>query len=432
MSHPAVGASNITEQGVFNWRNVIGSMLGWGLDAYDFVAYSFVAPIIKGLFFGQLGNLGSMLATLAVFSISLVVRPLGGVFFGNISDKIGRRYVLYITMLGAGLSSFLMGFLPTYAQAGLAAIILLLILRFAVGFFLGGEYSSSGIMSVESVTKWRGLASGIMQAGFDIGIFGVTFTYTIVATYLPQSAMATIGWRIVFWSGIVTTIVAFIFRRRFLTESPEWEKTEKVESPYKSLFRNYWLPMLTILLATMGFLYEYYVMLELSPFILQNVLNYPDKLAGLILTVLSASDAVGSVFGGVLVDWLRSSKNALLVASISILVLIYPTMYGVLIVGNGWLVLLWDFLAVLPVGVMQVYIRDLLPANVRSTGAGLGYNGGTWLAAWAAIIATLMASASTKPQPWLPSITINTLIGVVLMIASFVLATKVTKSLTSK
>lgn len=403
-------------------------MLGWGMDAYDFVAYDFVAPVIKDLFFGQLGSLGSMLATLAVFSLSLVVRPLGGVFFGNLSDKIGRRYVLYVTMLGAGISSFLMGFLPTYAQAGLTAIILLLLLRFAVGFFLGGEYSSSGIMSVESVTKWRGLASGIMQAGFDIGIFGVTFTYTIVATYLPSSAMSTIGWRIVFWSGIVTTILAFIFRRRFLTESPEWEKAEKVKSPYKVLFKNYWLPMLTILLATMGFLYEYYVMLELSPFILQSVLSYSAALSGLILTVLSASDAAGSVFGGVLVDLLRSSRRALLVTSLIILVLIYPTMYGVLINGNGWLVLLWDFLAVLPVGVMQVYIRDLLPVNVRSTGAGLGYNGGTWLAAWAALIATLMASASTKPQPWLSSITINTLIGAVLMIISFILAAKAIKS----
>ncbi len=419
-----MGSEYDSMQVMFNWRNVIGSMLGWGLDAYDFVAYSFVGPIIKDVFFSQLGNLGSMLATLAVFGLSLVVRPLGGVFFGNLADKIGRRYVLYVTMLGAGISSFLMGFLPTYAQAGLLAIILLLILRFAVGFFLGGEYSSSGIMSVESVTKWRGLASGIMQAGFDIGIFGVTFTYTIVATYLPGNAMETIGWRIVFWSGIVTTIIAFIFRRRFLTESPEWEKAEKIKSPYKVLFKNYWLPMLTILLATMGFLYGYYVMLELSPFILQTVLNYPDALAGLILTVLSASDALGSVFGGVLVDLLRSSRKALLTTSLIILVLIYPTMYGILINGNGWLVLLWDFLVVLPVGVMQVYIRDLLPTNVRSTGAGLGYNGGSWLAAWAALIATLMASASTKPEPWLPSITINTLIGVVLMIASFALAAK--------
>ncbi|WP_367173635.1 MFS transporter, partial [Caldivirga sp.] len=97
---------------VSSWRNVVGSMLGWGMDAYDFVAYAFVAPIIAPLFFGQLGRLGSMLATLAAFSVSLAVRPLGGVFFGNLADRVGRRYVLYVTMLGAGLSSFLMGFLP--------------------------------------------------------------------------------------------------------------------------------------------------------------------------------------------------------------------------------------------------------------------------------------------------------------------------------
>ncbi|MGC8607466.1 MAG: MFS transporter [Vulcanisaeta sp.] len=394
-------------------------MLGWGMDAYDFVAYAFVAPIIAPLFFGQLGHLGSILATLATFSVSLAVRPLGGVFFGNLADKLGRRGVLYITMLGAGLSSFLMGFLPTYAQAGILAIILLVILRFVVGFFLGGEYSSSGVMAVESVAKRRGLASGIMQAGFDLGIFGVTFTYTLVATYLPQSALSTIGWRIVFWSGIVTTIIGWLFRRRFLTESFEWKKAEKVSAPYRVLFTRYWLPVIMILLATMGFLYEYYVMLELSPFVLQTVLNYPAALAGLILTVLSASDAVGSVFGGVLVDWLRSSRNALLVTALIILALIYPTMYGVLMAGNGWLVLLWDFIAVLPVGVMQVYIRDLLPPSVRSTGAGLAYNGGTWLAAWAAIITTTMAGASTEVMPWLNAIVINTVVGGVLIVLSY-------------
>ena len=405
-----------------NWRNVVGSMLGWGLDAYDFVAYAFVAPIIAQVFFSQLGRLGSMIATLAAFSVSLAVRPLGGVFFGNLADKIGRRYVLYITMLGAGLSSFLMGFLPTYAQAGLIAVALLVLLRFAVGFFLGGEYSSSGVMAVESVVKYRGLASGIMQAGFDLGIFGVTFTYTLVATYLPESAMYTIGWRIVFWSGIVTTVIGWLFRRRFLSEAPEWEVAEKVGSPYKVLFTRYWLPVITILLATMGFLYEYYVMLELSPFILQDVLNYTPALAGLILTVLSASDAVGSIFGGVLVDLFRSSSRALLTTALIIIALIYPTMYAILILGNGWLVLLWDFIAVLPVGVMQVYIRDLLPPNVRATGAGLGYNGGTWLAAWAAIITTLMAGASKEPGPWLMAIPINMAWSSALMIISSIIA----------
>ena len=392
------------------------------MDAYDFVAYAFVAPIIAQVFFSQLGRLGSMIATLAAFSVSLAVRPLGGVFFGNLADKIGRRYVLYITMLGAGLSSFLMGFLPTYAQAGLIAVALLVLLRFAVGFFLGGEYSSSGVMAVESVVKYRGLASGIMQAGFDLGIFGVTFTYTLVATYLPESAMYTIGWRIVFWSGIVTTVIGWLFRRRFLSEALEWEVAEKVGSPYKVLFTRYWLPVITILLATMGFLYEYYVMLELSPFILQNVLNYTPALAGLILTVLSASDAVGSVFGGVLVDLFRSSSRALLTTALIIIALIYPTMYAILILGNGWLVLLWDFIAVLPVGVMQVYIRDLLPPNVRATGAGLGYNGGTWLAAWAAIITTLMAGASKEPGPWLMAIPINMAWSSALMIISSIIA----------
>ncbi|GAB6943414.1 hypothetical protein JCM14467A_01960 [Vulcanisaeta sp. JCM 14467] len=200
-----------------------------------------------------------------------------------------------------------------------------------------------------------------------------------------------------------------------------------MRSPYEVLFTRYWLPVITILLATMGFLYEYYVMLELSPFILQNILNYTPALAGLILTVLSASDAVGSVFGGVLVDLFRSSSRALLTTALIIIALIYPTMYAILMLGNGWLVLLWDFIAVLPVGVMQVYIRDLLPPNVRATGAGLAYNGGTWLAAWAAIITTLMAGASKEPGPWLMAIPVNMAWSSALMIISSIIALYIMK-----
>jgi MHS family proline/betaine transporter-like MFS transporter len=131
-------------------------------------------------------------STLLVFSISLVIRPLGGALFGRIADKYGRRFVLYTTMIGAGLSTFLMGFLPTYEQAGVLGPAGLVILRIAIGLFLGGEYSASGILAVESVVKRKGLAGGIMQAGFSLGELATFGIYALVATLLTKDQLYSI------------------------------------------------------------------------------------------------------------------------------------------------------------------------------------------------------------------------------------------------
>lgn len=375
------------------------------------------------MFFRPLGPLYGLLSTVLIFSISLVVRPLGGLLFGRLGDKYGRRFVLYVCMIGAGITSFLMGFLPTYDQAGIWGPILLAVLRLAMGLFIGGEYASSGILAVESVTRRKGLAGGIMQLGFSLGELMAFGVFTIVALSLTSEQLYSIGWRIVFWTGIVTTIVGLILRTRLLRESPEWEVEErKSRAPVKELFsRSVRTPFIVLLIATMGWFYAYYTLLQLASALLINVLKIEPAFAGIVLTSMAAVDALGSVLGGALVD-LVGSRRALMIWSLTKIVAAYPVIY-LLLSGNPWMVLLWDFIVVGPVGMFQVYIYDLIPLRVRATAAGLGYNGGLWLGAWAAPIATLLSPSIS----WLNALAINTVIGGIMVFSSAILSTRIAK-----
>jgi MFS family permease len=399
------------------WGNVAASAAGWGLDSYDWISYTALTPILSDVFFKPLGPFYGILATLVVFSISLVVRPLGGLIFGRLADLYGRRVSLYTAMIGAGASTFLMGLLPTYDQAGVLAPAGLLILRISVGLFLGGEYSASGIMAVESVSKWRGAAGGLMQAGFSLGELAAFGVYTLVALSLPRDQLYTIGWRIVFLSGIVTTIAGLVLRTRLLKESPEWEVYRGSRAPVRELFSGANLaPFSIILIGTMGWFYAYYTVLQLAPVILNRVLKLDPAFAGIVLTSMAAVDALGSFLGGLLSD-LVGSWRALMIWSLLKIVAAYPVLY-ILLSGNPWATLAWDFIVVGPVGVFQVYIYDLMSVRVRATAAGLGYNGGLWLGAWAAPIATLLSPS----LGWLFSLTLNTVLGGALVLVSSLMA----------
>jgi MFS family permease len=406
------------------WGNVVASAAGWGLDSYDWISYIAVSTILADVFFKPLGPFYGLLSTLLVFSISLVIRPLGGALFGRIADKYGRKFVLYTTMIGAGLSTFLMGFLPTYEQAGVLGPAGLVILRIAIGLFLGGEYSASGILAVESVVRRKGLAGGIMQAGFSLGELAAFGVYALVATLLTKDQLYSIGWRIVFWSGIITTLIGLILRTRLLRESPEWDAAKPMaRAPVRELFAGDVRRFFTIvLIATMGWFYSYYTLLQLAPVVLNRVLNIDPATSGLILTAMAVVDAMGSLTGGALVDYV-GSRRALMIWSIMMILGSYPVIYT-LLSGNPWMILMWDFIVVGPVGMFQVYIYDLIPLRVRATAAGLGYNGGLWLGAWAAPIATILSPSIS----WLYALLINTLIGGMLIISSSLLASRIARA----
>ena len=176
---------------------ITGSWLGWTLDGYDLVLMLFVISSINQLFFPSNDPSLSLLATFATYVVTLIMRPFGGAFFGNFGDKHGRKKAMIITITGFSLITFLTGLLPTWQSVGLLAPILLIIIRFAQGFFAGGEWGSGTVISMESSPKpMRGLLSGFVQSGITVSFLLASISFQLTQFAFPDDKFIEVGWRV--------------------------------------------------------------------------------------------------------------------------------------------------------------------------------------------------------------------------------------------
>jgi MFS family permease len=188
---------------------VAASLLGTTVEWYDFFLYATAASLVfNQLFFpDQSSFVGTMLA-FATFAVGFVVRPIGGVVFGHIGDRIGRKKTLALTMFIMGAATALMGILPTYAQVGVVAPILLLLLRILQGFALGGEWAGAVLLAVEhSPEKKRGLFGSIPQVGLALGLALGTAVFAALQVIFDEQQFLSYGWRIAFLLSLVLVAV---------------------------------------------------------------------------------------------------------------------------------------------------------------------------------------------------------------------------------
>jgi len=183
---------------------LISTSVGIAFEWYDFFLYGLLSTYIAGLFFPSKVAILSLLWYYLVFLIGFLGRPLGGVIFGRIGDKIGRIYALYFTLLFAGVSSLVVAFLPTYYQIGLAAPIILAAMRFLDGVALGGEWGGSFSLTSEYINpNRRGLYSGILQSTVSIASLLISALILLLTYILGSTGFEEIGWRILFGIGFV-------------------------------------------------------------------------------------------------------------------------------------------------------------------------------------------------------------------------------------
>ncbi len=216
--------------------SLIGSVVEW----YDFFLYGTMAALVFNTQFfpGYDPLVGTMIA-FATFAAGFVTRPLGGFIFGHFGDRIGRKKMLVVTMLIMGLSTFAMGLLPTYAAVGVAAPIMLLVLRMLQGIGLGGEWGGAVLLCVEHAPRGtRGWYSSWPQLGVPIGLLTSTVAVTAV-TSLPDEAFQAWGWRVPFLVSIVLVVVGLVIRLK-IEEPPAFKSLEKAEEKAK-------LPLLEVI-----------------------------------------------------------------------------------------------------------------------------------------------------------------------------------------
>jgi len=213
-------------------RIVAASMVGTVVEWYEFFLYATAATLVFGkYFFPSTGNdLDGIIQAFLTYAVGFIARPLGGIVFGQIGDKLGRKPTLQLTIVIIGISTFLMGCLPGFADIGYLAPALLVALRFIQGFALGGEWGGAVLLVAEhSPNKTRAFWSSWPQAAVPVGNLLATLVLYIMSTTLSSEAFLGWGWRVAFWLSAVIVFVGYYIRTN-VSESPIFlEAKELVE-----------------------------------------------------------------------------------------------------------------------------------------------------------------------------------------------------------
>ena len=205
---------------------IAASSLGTVFEWYDFYLYGLLATIITAQFFSGVNDTTGFIFALAAFAAGFAVRPFGAIFFGRIGDLVGRKNTFLVTMGIMGLSTFVVGLLPSYASIGVAAPILLVLLRLLQGLALGGEYGGAATYVAEHAPdNRRGFYTSFIQTTATLGLFAALLVVIGVRTAIGEAAFADWGWRVPFLVSIVLLAVSMWIRLQ-LSESPVFLQDE--------------------------------------------------------------------------------------------------------------------------------------------------------------------------------------------------------------
>ncbi|MEQ1714709.1 MAG: MFS transporter [Hyphomicrobium sp.] len=203
----------------------LASLIGTAIEWYDFYIYNTAAALIfNKLFFPTFDPAVGTLLAFATYALGFVARPLGGIVFGHFGDKLGRKTMLYLTILIMGTATFLIGLLPTYDSIGVWAAILLVALRMVQGFGLGGEWGGAVLMAVEHAPEHRrGFYGSWPQIGAPLGLVMGTLVFSVVSARMSDADFMAWGWRIPFLFSLVLIVIG-LWIRFTIAESPEFQK----------------------------------------------------------------------------------------------------------------------------------------------------------------------------------------------------------------
>ena len=230
-------------KGAHSYRKIAtAACFGTFLEWYDFLTFATLAVVFGPLFFPSSDPGAGLLASLATFGVGMVVRPIGAAIFGSMGDRIGRKPVFMITIALMGLATVCVGFLPTYAQVGIWAPILLVGLRLLQGLSAGGEIGGSAVYLTEHAgNEYRGFKTSFLQLMGPLGILFSTLQIALLRHYLSPEEFVSWGWRVPFWVSVVLLIIAFKARMA-LEETPIFlelsKSSQKTEHPLLSNFRD--------------------------------------------------------------------------------------------------------------------------------------------------------------------------------------------------
>lgn len=237
------------------WQVISASSVGTMIEWYDFYIFGSLATVISPLFYPQGNNTLALIAYLSTFAVGFVVRPFGALFFGRIGDVVGRKYAFLITLLIMGGATALIGFLPTYATIGIAAPIILLVIRILQGLALGGEYGGAAVYVAEHVPDHRrGFYTSFIQITATLGLFVSLAVILMIQNTMSREAFTDWGWRLPFMISILLVGISLYVRVR-MKESPIFQHIKSTgmtsAKPLKEAFTR-WVNLKRVLISLFG------------------------------------------------------------------------------------------------------------------------------------------------------------------------------------
>lgn len=359
---------------------VISGMLGNGLEWYDYALYGHMSIVFSKLFFPE-GDLGkNLIMTFLIFAVGFISRPVGAILFGRIGDKFGRKRALTASMILMAVPTGCIGLLPTYEMIGIAAPIMLLLIRIMQGLSLGGAYSGSISYVVEHAPpEERSTMGSIIKLSLVIGFLFGSIVSTVVASVLSEEAFYSWGWRLPFFLGVGIGFVGFYIRNHG-EESPVYEQAKKdgtlSKSPVRDAFCKYPSKMLRAFTAYLFVTVPFYIIAIYMIAYTKNHLGLIEKDALLINSIAMASMLITIFPAARLADKI-GRKHVLMMAIVAMVLLCYPlfTMMQsgdfmqILLAQCGLAMILGWYLGPIPAVLVEIF-----PTSVRNTGMALSYN----------------------------------------------------------
>lgn len=383
----------------------ISGFVGSTLEFYDFFIYaSATALFFDRIFFPDAGATG-LLLSLSTMGVAYVARPLGAVLWGHFGDRVGRKTILLTTVVLMGVATFLVGCIPDYHSIGIAAPIILVVLRLAQGLSAGGESPGSSSLTLEHAPLGRrGFFAAWTISGIQFGIV-ISSLIFVPITALPEQQLLSWGWRIPFWLSAVVTVIAYVLRRRL--QEPQLfdrlkQQHEVAAIPVVELFRTDWASVIKVALAamiTMG-----------STIFTVFALAYATTIAGLnksiMLVVIAVANVVTMIVepvGGWLSDKI-GRKPVFIAGALGTAVTIFAVLAA--IAAGNWPLIFVAAIAfngvcyALPNGVYPSFFPEQFSARVRYSGTAIGLMAGLVTAGFTPAIAQLLTA--DDPTDWTP------------------------------
>ncbi|MEU7716554.1 glycine betaine/L-proline transporter ProP [Streptomyces tibetensis] len=363
-------------------RAVKAAALGNAMEWFDFGVYSYIAVTLGKVFFPSGNPTAQLLSTFGAFAAAFLVRPLGGMIFGPLGDRVGRQKVLALTMIMMAAGTFAIGLIPSYATIGVGAPILLLVARLVQGFSTGGEYAGASTFIAEyAPDKRRGFLGSWLEFGTLAGYIGGAGLVTIMTALLSADDLTSWGWRIPFLVAGPMGIIGLYLRLR-LEETPafaaEAEKAEnnRPKTPLREMVAGQWRALLLCVGLVLVFNVTDYMLLSYMPSYLTGQLHYDETHGLLVVLGVMAVMMIAQPFVGALTDRvgrrpvIATGCAGFLLLSVPALLLIRQGSLLAVALGMGALgMLLVCFTASMPSA-----LPALFPTKVRYGSLSIGFN----------------------------------------------------------